>query len=297
MTTTRRGIRTHVPPLWADAIGNWIRHLRAGGMRRDTLYTYRQRLERTARHVGIPDPWTVTDEDLLDYFGEQDEWETETRRGHRTSLRSFYAWGAERGHIDRSPALTLPRVKPAEPNPMPAPDSAYLPALAAADDREVLMLRLAAEHGMRRGEIVLVNTATDLIEDLLGWSLLVHGKGGKERVVPLLDEVAALLLELQRGWAFPGGVGGHMSARWCGTLVNRLLPGTWTIHKLRHRAATQWWESSEHDLLLVAELLGHASTDTTMRYVKSAQTRHRSVVNKAKAAAEQRQRRHYPAAA
>lgn len=281
----------HVPAPWAVAIDAWIKQLRAGGKRRDTLYTSRQRLERTARHIGIADPWAVTGDDLVDYFGDQEDWSTETRRGHRTSLRSFYAWAEHKGYVPRSPALALPKIRPTEPNPMPAPDSVYLPALGEADERETLMLRLAAEHGMRRGEIVLVDTSRDLIEDLVGWSLVVHGKGGKQRTIPLLDDVARLLLALPRGYAFPGDVDGHMSARWCGTLVNRLLPGVWTIHKLRHRAATEWWEASEHDLLEVAELLGHASTETTRRYVKAAQTRHRMVVEKAKAAAEQRRRR------
>ena len=285
--TVRVTTTTPVPAPWAQAIAQWTKHLRAGGKRRETIYTYRQRLERTARHLGVMDPWAVTGEELLDYFGEEDGWEVETRRGHRTSVRVFYACAEEKGHVDRSPALVLPKVKPAVPNPMPAPDSVYHPALADADARERLILRLAAEHGLRRGEVAVVHR-DDLIEDLLGWSLLVHGKGGKTRVVPLLDEVAALLRALPRGHAFPGAVDGHMSARWCGTLANRLLPGTWTIHKLRHRAATEWWEASDHDLLLVAELLGHASTETTRRYVKAAQDRHRDVVRLAAATAEAR---------
>lgn len=269
---------------WAIAIDAWLawcalipRHSP------DTRYTRRQQLQRLARTIGVADPWLVDARTLVGWFDRQD-WKTETRRANRTTLIGFYRWAAIEGHIVTSPAEHLPVVKPSVPNPMPAPDSVYLPALAAADERETLMMRLAAQHGMRRGEIVLVHTRRDLVEDLLGWSLIVHGKGGKERVIPLLDDVAAQLRAMPAGWAFPGDVNGHLSARWAGKLVNRLLAGDWTIHKLRHRAATEWWEASEHDLFVVQSLLGHASPATTQRYVLIAQQRLRETVRRAAAA-------------
>lgn len=290
------GVRLSVPPLWDAAIAEWLRHLRAAGHRKDTIYTLRQRLERTARHIDVDDPWAVTADQLVDYFGEQDHWSAATRRGHRTTLRGFYEWAEDKDYVHRSPARRLPKVKPTPPNPMPAPDAVYHPALAEADRDELLMLELAAEHGLRRGEIAVAHR-DDMIEDLLGWSLLVHGKGGKNRIVPLLDETAERMLTVS-GYAFEGRVDGHISARWCGTRVNRLLPGVWTIHKLRHRAATEWWKASDHDLLLVARLLGHASVATTQLYVFDDDNgRARSVVAAATAAVEQRRRRGYPKAA
>lgn len=269
----------NISAAWRTEIDRWLLTLVAQGLRRDTRYTRRQHIEHAARRLGA-DPWVVTGMELVEYVAMQ-VWERETIRGHRTTLRQFYAWGLREGLVDESPALALPRVKASEPNPKPAPDSVYHPALAEADDRERLLLRLAAEHGLRRGECVLVHTRRDLVEDLTGWSLVVHGKGGKERTVPLLDDVARLLRALPPGWAFPGAVDGHLSARWAGKLINRLLPGEWTIHKLRHRAGTKWWEASDRDLLLVAELLGHASVATTQRYVRNNQNRHRAVLNAA----------------
>ena len=264
-----------VPDPWVRPIESWMIHLAAQGARRDTRTTRRQHIERLARRTDLG-PWALSAGDLLDYVGGAD-WAPETRRAHRSSLRGFYAWGVEVGHVSTSPALRLPRVKPSQPNPMPAPDSVYKPALLAADERETLMLRLAAEHGMRRGEIAVVHSR-DLIEDLAGWTLVVHGKGGRQRLVPLLDDVAGILRRLPHGWAFPGDEAGHLSARWVGTLINRLLPGEWTIHKLRHRAATRWWEASNGDLLLVADLLGHSSVDITRRYVLAPQGRLRVAV-------------------
>lgn len=265
---------------WSEAIHEWITFNAAQGNAASTCYTRRQHLQRTARTIGVVDPWTVTTRQLVDWFGRQ-PWATETRRSYRTTLRGFYRWAVEAGHVAASPALALPRVKPARPNPQPAPDSVYLPTLAIADDRERLMLRLAAEHGMRRAEVASVHTVRDLVEDLAGWSLTVHGKGGKDRVVPLLDDVAAQLRGLPAGWAFPGNDHGHLSPRWVGKLLNRLLPGEWTMHKLRHRAATRWWDASDRDLFVVQELLGHASPATTRAYVAVVDERLRRAVERA----------------
>lgn len=264
---------------WSAAIPLWLEAGRLKGHRPQTLYTRRQHMERASRRLSAG-PWAVTAEELLVYFHGQG-WAPETMRAHRASLRSFYAWGVDAGHLaGPSPALLLPSVKPTDPNPRPVPDRVYGLALGEADERERLIIRLAAQHGLRRGEIALVHSR-DLVEDLTGWSLLVNGKGGKLRTVPLLDDVARDLQRLDQGWAFPGRVEGHISPRWVGKLINRLLVDDWTIHKLRHRAATKWWDASEHDVFQVAELLGHASVETTRRYVGMNRARLRSTVNRA----------------
>lgn len=271
-----------VPERWAVAADEWIVYLTAADRTSETRLLRRGHVQRVARSIGVADPWAVTAEQLVAWFGAQ-SWQTETRRSYRSSLRSFYDWAVLAGHVEESPARRLPTVKPAPPNPRPAPDSVYHWALASASTRERLALRLAAEHGMRRGEIVLVHRR-DLVEDLTGWSLVVHGKGRKTREVPLTDEVSAMLRALPDGYAFPGAVEGHMSARWMGKLINRLLPDDWTIHKLRHRAGTKWWEASDHDLFVVQQLLGHASPTTTQAYVRVGRERLRDTVNRAAAA-------------
>jgi integrase len=141
----------------------------------------------------------------------------------------------------------------------------YQTALRRADERERLMMRLAADAGMRRAEIAVAHT-DDVFEDMLGWSIVVHGKGGKRRVVPLTRGFAALLRDRPHGYLFPGDEGGHLSPRWVGKLVNRLLDGDWTIHSLRHRFASRAHRVNR-DLAVVQDLLGHASPATTRIYV------------------------------
>jgi integrase/recombinase XerC len=220
-------------------------------------------------------PWQVTGADLVAWTGDQ-VWARETRRSVRASVRGFYGWGYASGLLEVDPSLALPIVSPSPPKPRPAPEVVYRQALALADPRARLILRLAAEVGLRRSEIALVHTR-DLFEDLLGWSLVVHGKGSRDRVVPLPP---ALALELRRrgpGFVFPGEDGGHLSPRWVGKIATRLLPADWTLHTLRHRFATRAY-GLERDLLVVQTLLGHSSPVTTRRYVMVDEDRLRTTV-------------------
>lgn len=263
---------------WGTAIAEWDAHSRAAGAPETTRRTRRDHLGRLARRIRVG-PWEVTSEALLEYVASAD-WAAETRRAHRTTLRVFYSWALEAGHVSESPARVLPKVAPAAPRPRPTPDRVHAMALLVATPREMLMVRLAAELGLRRGEIALVHSR-DVLEDLTGWSLLVHGKGGKERLVPLTDPLAAALRRLEPGWAFPGRVGGHLSPRWVGTLLSRVLGDGWTAHSLRHRFATRSYEVSGFDVFSVQELLGHASPVTTRRYVSVGRDRLRAIVEAA----------------
>ena len=220
----------------------------------------------------------MTGDQLVDWFQAQ-AWAVETRRGRRTTFRVFYAWAVEAGYVAVSPAAALPKVRPARPRPHPASDEAYRIALAAAGARERLMLRLSAELGLRRAEVAQVHSR-DLVRDLDGWSLLVHGKGGRDRMLPMPARLARDLRALPAGWVFPGDDGGHLSPRWVGTLVARLLPDGVTMHALRHRFATRTYEV-ERDMFVVQDLLGHASPVTTRAYVLVEHARMRATVEAA----------------
>jgi len=249
---------------WATAIDAWLVSLRAAGQPETTLRTRRQHVSQLARSGGHGDPFAVTGEDLLTWFGAH-AWAAETRHAHRGSLRSFYAWAHHRSFVQIDPALELPKVRRTPPRARPLPDRHAAAALGVATDREALMIRLAGEHGLRRAEIAVVHTR-DVTHDLLGYSLIVHGKGGRERQVPLADDVADAILDAA-GYAFPGKIDGHLSPWWVGKLVSRLLPAGWTTHTLRHRFATVSY-AEDHDVFAVQDLMGHASPATTLRYVQ-----------------------------
>ena len=114
------------------------------------------------------------------------------------------------------------------------------------------MLRLAAEAGLRRAEVALVRTSDVFITGGTA-QLVVHGKGGKQRIVPISNELAE---QVRRGaaghtpetaaygwgtsgWLFPDSAGGHLTPAWVGAIVANALPDGYTMHTLRHRFATR----------------------------------------------------------
>lgn len=251
-------------PIWLEAVEAFGKFQRAGGAPATSVLARRQHLMHLARRVA-KGPYDLTAGDLLEYLQAQ-EWKPETRRSRRTTLRAFYGWALTQRLVADNIALELPRVKASKAFPRPVPASVYQEAMAAAQPRVKLMLRMAYELGLRRAEIA-QGHSRDLVEDLAGWSLIVHGKGNKTRLVPLTPRLALELRSLPAGYFFPGEDNGHLSARYVGKLAARVLPEPWTIHTLRHSFASRAYGVA-NDLFVVQELLGHASPATTRVYVQ-----------------------------
>ncbi len=249
---------------WVVALQAWSE---AMGRARRSPETIRKRLDdvrHLARRAGGVGPRDLTTEDLEAYIAAQ-AWKSETARGRLSSLRTFWRWAHGAGLVDVDVAAQLPAIKPAPPRPRPAPPDGVIVALHQAEQRVVLMLRLGNDLGMRRGEVARA-AREDAWRDLDGWSLAVHGKGKRERDVPLPEDLARLILAMPPGYLFPGRIDGHLSPRRVGELVGEALPDATTMHQLRHLAGTQWYDATG-DIRLVQELLGHASVTTTERYV------------------------------
>lgn len=255
-------VTTTTTTRWSDALGGWRKWLMAADRPKTTLKLRNYQLRRFAQDHR--DPCTVTTAEIISWLSSSD-WATETRRSYRAALRSFFGWMHAAGKINEDPSRLLPPIKPADARPRPVPELVLVDALAKADERTTLMILLAARQGLRRGEIAQVHS-DDLLEDLTGWSLRVHGKGRKERIIPLAGDLAAAIRERAPGFVFPGGTEGHLAPYWVGRLVGRVLPDGWTTHTLRHRFATTTYHGSR-DLLAVQSLLGHSKPETTRRYV------------------------------
>jgi integrase len=147
-----------------------------------------------ARALGVAHPHDVTPADLLGILGNPAH-SIEHRRGLRRSLASFYSWCATSGIVQDDPAAGLPVIRTPAGAPKPATDEIWHQLLGESDPRTKLMARLACEAGLRRAEVAQVHT-DDLLDTPDGAELIVHGKGGKQRVVPitvtLADEMLAL---------------------------------------------------------------------------------------------------------
>ena len=266
-----RGERVHVQTYllssaWELAIKNWQLWLLASGVPATTLRLRRGHIRVVARRSNTRHPRDITLAILLNICSDQ-AWSNEHRRGVRRSLTAFFFWAMTANLVEANPAASLPKVPGGVIRPRPYPDRLYQELLSVAGERERMMVRLAAEVGMRRAEVAVCHRR-DLVEDLTGWSLIIHGKGGKERALPLLDELAQSILDFcERGYLFPGDDNGHLSPMYVGKLVGDLMPDGWSMHKLRHRFATKGLERS-NNLLAVRDALGHASVATTQVYTK-----------------------------
>jgi integrase/recombinase XerC len=271
---------------WADAIGGFLVAQRAAGIARTSVESRRQHLAHMARRVEVG-PWALDGAGLASYMDAQ-PWARETRRGRRTTLVEFYRWAVAAGHAASDPTAVLVRIQPSDPDPRPVPDRVYLEALVRADPVEAVWIDLAAEHGLRRSEVAVIQ-GRDIVETLLGHDLRVHGKGGKTRYVPLTRAMAERLLGLAQenggrhglGYVFPGDHDGHVSPQWVGKRVARLLGGIWTMHKLRHRAATRFWIAADGDPYAVADLMGWSNLNMVRVYVRQPDTRKRAIVEAA----------------
>lgn len=267
-----------ISPAWAQIIDQYALHLRAADRSPNTVRARREQLAHMARRIGAS-PVEVTPQSLLQYVGSQ-EWQTETRRSRYAGIREFFKWAKREGWTATNPAKRLPKVKAAEPNPDPVPYDVYEDAQRRArlrgDERLAIMLRLAFEHGLRRGEIALGH-ADDIRQDLLGWSLIVHGKGRKTRIVPLNPRMALELRALGEGWFFPGAIDGHLSPRRVGELLRDGIDGHWTGHKLRHGFASNAQDATG-DLYTTAQLLGWTNLSTGRAYIKTPDARLRGAV-------------------
>lgn len=251
-----------IPKKWKKEISLFVTYLRSSGQTEKTIDTRRQHLNYLARRIGVS-PRKVTPDLLIDWCGVQ-KWAQESRRSRYATYRRFWWWAKKYRGFNKNCAKALPDVKAKPGLPRPVPEDIYQRAIHTAAPRTVLILRLARECGLRRSEIAHIHE-TDLIDDLVGWSLIVKGKGDRKRIVPIPDDIADEILT-QGGWLFPGNQQGHLSPERVGELATQALDGVWTLHTLRHRFATSVYQV-EKDLLSVQMVLGHSSAETTRRYV------------------------------
>lgn len=246
---------------WTQAVADFCAHLAAGGRSPQTRELRRYHLLRLADHVGGR-PATTTVADIEAWLANPG-WSQNTRRSARSSAVSFFRWCQRAGLRADDPTVDILPVPGVVGKPRPCPEQALRVALMAADERARMAIALAAGVGLRRAEIAAVRG--EHVEDGPdGPVLRVVGKGGRERLMPIDDDLADLL-RAREGWVFPSPNGGHLTPAHVGKIVSRLLPEGWTTHTLRHRFASSAYRA-DRDIRAVQELLGHADVRTTQIY-------------------------------
>jgi integrase/recombinase XerC len=204
-------------------------------------------------------------------------------------LRSFgrFLEREGKGRVGALSAIRAPKIGKSLPKPI---QMAAAKRLADADERAGedrdpwILARDAAVMALLYGSGLRISEALGLKQRDVpkpgeGDVIIVNGKGNKTRMVPVLQNVLALIADYTRmcphqlppnGPIFVGARGGPLSPRIIQLTMERLrgalgLPDSATPHALRHSFATQLL-SRGGDLRAIQELLGHASLSTTQIY-------------------------------
>ncbi|MDQ0511478.1 tyrosine recombinase XerC [Ancylobacter amanitiformis] len=213
----------------------------------------------------------------------------------RTQMRFLAAARSFGRHMEREglgkvgalTAVRAPRIPRTLPRPLSPSDARAMadPATRAGEDREPWVLaRDAAVIALLYGSGLRISEALglmrrDMPEPGRGDQIIVHGKGNKTRMVPVLKAVLEAVDAYARACPhelepasplFRGVKGGPLSPRIVQQAVERMrgslgLPDSATPHALRHSFATHLL-SRGGDLRSIQELLGHASLSTTQIY-------------------------------
>jgi len=252
------------------------------------LALFREFLEK--RFGGVPKPGQIARELVVQFALSLSGAAPLTVRRKLACLSSFFGFLEDMGHIRGNPARRLPLPKVEQPVPVCLSEAEVqqLVSVARKPHQRALVLLLLTT-GLRRAEAVGI-TLDDL--DLDNNQLLVHGKGAKERMVPLSDATLEAIQAYLKHRAkttcnrlFVSRFGHALRGRAINRTLARLLKRAGlsergiTPHKLRHTFATQLIRRGV-DVRTVQELLGHADLETTARYLHSDTRSKRAAVDR-----------------
>ncbi|MGR3571858.1 tyrosine recombinase XerC [Brevirhabdus sp.] len=284
-----------ISPAARDAVQDWLASMRAlHGAADKTVEAYRADvvgfLSFLTSHFGAPQglaPLTrISQSDMRSWMAHERGTGIGARSMARrlSAVKTFYRWLGEREGFEPTAVLAArsPKYQKKLPRPL-APDAARAmlstvelqsrtPWIGA---RDVAIVTVLYGCGLRISEALALTGADNPLPEVLR----IRGKGGKERIVPVLDiarravadYVALCPHELTRDAPlFRGSRGGKLNPRILQKTVQSTrmqlgLPATATPHALRHSFATHLLEAGG-DLRSIQELLGHASLSTTQAY-------------------------------
>jgi integrase/recombinase XerC len=185
-------------------------------------------------------------------------------------VRTFYRFLARyHGVINQAPrAMTTPRFSPRLPRPLSQAQALAVVQYQGTNAekpehsaRRSALYSLLYGSGLRIGEALSLDVRHAPLPGQSG-ALLVHGKGGKERLVPVLPAVRHAIARSNRKRRLIARTVELDFAQLRGRLR---LPENATPHSLRHSCASHLLAAGV-DLRTIQELLGHASLATTQTY-------------------------------
>lgn len=208
-----------------------------------------------------------------------------------SSIKAFYKYlVAKRHYFDENPAINIeaPKQRKSLPKYLSLEESIALLDAVKNDveskfvTRDYAIITLFLNCGMRLSELVGINLS-DVDRDLR--SLRVLGKGNKERIIYLNDACKdALIPYLAERLELSQSTKLNTTALFLSRLEKRISQKTvqwmvykyldlagleakhYSVHKLRHTAATLMYQSGQVDVRVLKDILGHEQLNTTQIY-------------------------------
>ncbi len=259
-----------------------------------TVRNYRRDIERFLEWLGTDDarfdPQSVTTGDLREWIVHRSEsgaLSAGAMNRELSSLRALFRWLLRTGAVDHDVAHGLRSLKTGRRLPAFVPESRMATVVAecreAGDDftpaRDALILLLLYGCGLRLAELIAIDRS-DLAADCA--QLMVHGKGDKQRMVPVpalvRKQISRYLTLIERqnicNCAEKALILTKKGKRISRSAVYRAVQrgladagvqGKKSPHVLRHTYATHLLNDGA-DIREIQELLGHASLQTTQVY-------------------------------
>lgn len=240
---------------------------------------------------------TVDVFEFMNFVADERNNMSSTRQRKSTSLKSFFQYlTVHEKLLEENPTENLTPPKKAKTLPHFLSLEQSIELLNAVDgpdaERDRCILTLFLNCGMRLSELVSINLA-DVIQN--NSTLRIWGKGNKERIVYLnqacLDAIGQYLAVRpkdgvkDRNALFLSNRGTRISPKTVQALVKKYLgkiglsgPG-YSVHKLRHTAATLMYRYGHVDVRVLQDILGHANLGTTEIYTHTSSTQIEEAMN------------------
>jgi len=225
------------------------------------------------------------------------------------SIRSFFKYSFKRGHIGKNPAhlLIIPKAEKRLPKTINKSDIERMMELADGESptgiQNRAILELLFGTGIRLSELTNMNLSDLNTEQK---QVTVHGKGDKQRIVPVGSKALQSLMKHKQSrislygkrtdadakkslFLAPGGQ--RIYSRYVQRMVETFIGKASEVsqkspHVLRHSFATHLLDAGA-DIRIIKELLGHSNLAATQVYTHTSVERLKNVYNLAHPRAEQ----------
>ncbi len=299
-----------IAPALTHALASWLDHCRAlGGAAENTVKAYQSDVlgflafmtQHHGEAQGLGPLSKITVSDMRAWMASERTRGVGARSLARqlSAVKTFYRWLSDREGFEPTAVLSTRSPKFTKKLPRPLAEDAatamiYTVEVQATDPwvaaRDSAVVTLLYGCGLRISEALSLTGADVPLPQVMR----ITGKGGKERIVPVIDaarEAVASYLRLcphplePNAPLFRGARGGPLNPRAIQKVMERSrmqlgLPATATPHAMRHSFATHLLTAGG-DLRAIQELLGHASLSTTQAYTAVDTAHLMDVYNKA----------------